>query len=343
MGAIIIGIGLVIGAIGVVVGLIGVQSLAQPSGAALVIVGTLGFVGGLLLLALGFVHRALIDIGLKLDGVVHVEADEYYEGEHARQVAAHDDAHEDYTRAAPAAVTPFEPPARLSEPKAAAQPPEPPVAVLPAEPDVPGPEFPASGVPAPAPAKESSGGLPSWFRRKRAPEPAPVEPAPEPDLAELATDSPELPPFELSDLLEPEPVPVDTKPVDTKPAAAEPRPAMPDFLKPKPPAEPKPAAKPAAPAPEPKIAKPKPPETAPAAADTDEGPGAPPAFLHVSDPTDEPPSEPPGITVLKAGVIGGMAYKLFSDGSIEAELPDGTLRFASLQDLRDHVSGAGPG
>ena len=88
---------------------------------------------------------------------------------------------------------------------------------------------------------------------------------------------------------------------------------------------------------------PRPPEPArPEAsrADADEGPGAPPAFLqHGSDLVHEAP----GITVLKAGVIGGMAYKLFSDGSIEAELPDGTLRFASLQDLRDHVSGAGQG
>ncbi len=57
---------------------------------------------------------------------------------------------------------------------------------------------------------------------------------------------------------------------------------------------------------------------------------------------EETPAEPE-VTVLKSGTIGGMSYKLFSDGSIEADLPDGTLRFASLQDLREHVAGGGRG
>jgi len=37
-----------------------------------------------------------------------------------------------------------------------------------------------------------------------------------------------------------------------------------------------------------------------------------------------------------------MAYTLYSDGSIQAELPDGVLRFSSLQELRDHVSKTPP-
>ena len=75
-------------------------------------------------------------------------------------------------------------------------------------------------------------------------------------------------------------------------------------------------------------------------------PSAPPAFLRESDLLGEEPEETPAepeVTVLKSGTIGGMSYKLFSDGSIEADLPDGTLRFASLQDLREHVAGGGRG
>lgn len=49
-------------------------------------------------------------------------------------------------------------------------------------------------------------------------------------------------------------------------------------------------------------------------------------------------SAPP--QVLKAGVIGGMAYTLYADGSIEAELPEGLVRFSSIQALRDHVERA---
>ena len=57
-----------------------------------------------------------------------------------------------------------------------------------------------------------------------------------------------------------------------------------------------------------------------------------------ADRWDEPQPEP---TILKSGVVGGMAYTLYSDGSIQAELPDGVLRFNSLQELRDHVARAG--
>ncbi|MBS7542043.1 hypothetical protein [Ancylobacter oerskovii] len=382
MGAIIIGIGLVVGAIGVVIGLIGVQSLAQPSGPTLVIVGTLGFVGGLLLLALGSIHRALVDIGQKLDGVVHVEAEDYYESEGARPIAFHEEAER--------AVTPVEPvrePARHAEsvaetalpPVAAPAPVAPlPAAPLPAGPATPVPQAAIKGL-----AGSLSGSLPAWFRRKRA-EPA-DEPELEPEtafdetpaLGEPAGEALELPPFELSDLLEPEPAPrhepapkpeakpqPETKPQPESKAPAAPKPAP---AAPKPPiASPAaspivpPAAKPTEPKPiEAKPAEPKPAPLAPKPgageaarpvspvaqealpADADDGPGAPPAFLHVNDLVDEP--APASITVLKAGVIGGMAYKLFSDGSIEAELPDGTLRFASLQELRDHVSGVGQG
>jgi hypothetical protein len=40
---------------------------------------------------------------------------------------------------------------------------------------------------------------------------------------------------------------------------------------------------------------------------------------------------------MKSGVVDGMGYTLYVDGSIEAELPQGTLRFASINDLREHL------
>jgi hypothetical protein len=33
-----------------------------------------------------------------------------------------------------------------------------------------------------------------------------------------------------------------------------------------------------------------------------------------------------------------MAYTLYTDGSIEAELPIGTVRFASIEELQEHVN-----
>ncbi len=43
------------------------------------------------------------------------------------------------------------------------------------------------------------------------------------------------------------------------------------------------------------------------------------------------------VSVLKSGVVDGMAYTLYSDGSIEAQLPQGTLRFGSITELRSHI------
>jgi hypothetical protein len=47
--------------------------------------------------------------------------------------------------------------------------------------------------------------------------------------------------------------------------------------------------------------------------------------------------EQPAVTVLKSGVVDGMAYSLFSDGSIEAQMPEGMMRFASIDALRSHL------
>ncbi len=54
---------------------------------------------------------------------------------------------------------------------------------------------------------------------------------------------------------------------------------------------------------------------------------------------DEPeqPADAYAVSILKSGVIDGMAYTLYSDGSIEAEMPQGTMRFASIDELRDYL------
>ena len=43
------------------------------------------------------------------------------------------------------------------------------------------------------------------------------------------------------------------------------------------------------------------------------------------------------VTVLKSGIVDGMAYSLYSDGSIEAQMPEGMMRFASIDELRAHL------
>jgi hypothetical protein len=43
------------------------------------------------------------------------------------------------------------------------------------------------------------------------------------------------------------------------------------------------------------------------------------------------------VTVIKSGVVDGMGYSLYSDGSIEAQMPEGMMRFASIDELRAHL------
>lgn len=64
-------------------------------------------------------------------------------------------------------------------------------------------------------------------------------------------------------------------------------------------------------------------------------PVMPPNASEPADPT--PPPEQSAVTVLKSGVVDGMAYSLYSDGSIEAQMPEGMVRFTSIDDLRAHL------
>ena len=78
-------------------------------------------------------------------------------------------------------------------------------------------------------------------------------------------------------------------------------------------------------APEPVVAR-RPPPRAPSTFEPAEPP-----------PSEPPPAEQPAVTVLKSGIVDGMAYSLYSDGSIEAQMPEGMMRFASIDELRAHL------
>ncbi len=58
-------------------------------------------------------------------------------------------------------------------------------------------------------------------------------------------------------------------------------------------------------------------------------------------PPANPAEAPRPVAILKSGMIDGMAYTLFADGSIEAVLPTGPIRFASVEALRAHLEKSG--
>jgi hypothetical protein len=57
----------------------------------------------------------------------------------------------------------------------------------------------------------------------------------------------------------------------------------------------------------------------------------------VEAPVRKPATAERGPAILKSGVIDGMPYTLYADGSIEAQLPQGTVKFASVDALRTHL------
>ncbi len=67
-----------------------------------------------------------------------------------------------------------------------------------------------------------------------------------------------------------------------------------------------------------------------------EAPAAPPRREPSLGHTPEPARAEP-VSVLKSGVVDGMAYTLYTDGSIEAELAQGVVRFGSIEELRNHL------
>jgi hypothetical protein len=91
-------------------------------------------------------------------------------------------------------------------------------------------------------------------------------------------------------------------------------------------------------------------QPAPDARTRDAGVSGRPAASVAGTPATEPAAKPraekqsetaPVGAVVRSGIIGGMAYSLYADGSIEAELPIGTMRFGSIEELRAHVARSG--
>jgi hypothetical protein len=76
------------------------------------------------------------------------------------------------------------------------------------------------------------------------------------------------------------------------------------------------------------------PDTAPPASPVPQ-----PAPLVRPQPRPAPAANPngAGATVYRSGVIDGMAYSLFMDGSIEAELPTGRVKFATIDELQQYL------
>jgi hypothetical protein len=70
----------------------------------------------------------------------------------------------------------------------------------------------------------------------------------------------------------------------------------------------------------------------------DAKPGAPSREASPPPPKRTEPERPRAVAILKSGIVDGMGYTLYVDGSIEAELPQGTLRFASINELRSHIA-----
>ena len=70
----------------------------------------------------------------------------------------------------------------------------------------------------------------------------------------------------------------------------------------------------------------------------DAKPGAPSREVSPPPPRRTEPERPRAVAILKSGIVDGMGYTLYVDGSIEAELPQGTLRFASINELRSHIA-----
>lgn len=62
-----------------------------------------------------------------------------------------------------------------------------------------------------------------------------------------------------------------------------------------------------------------------------------PAPAIVAPPAPAAASQERTVAILKSGVVDGMAYTLYADGSIEAQLPQGTVRFGSIAELRAHI------
>ncbi len=348
---VLFGLGLLVVAAGFLTIGFGIPINAFSLGNTLIVAGTIAVVGGLVVVGLAAALRQLNRIGEALNSRPL-----------ARPVAAPaiaaDTANE--TLAPPVARIPPAP-----APTRVAAPPKPPEANMPRPPE---PRFPAA-------ASESKGPL-DWLRSKPKTGDAPPIAAEAPDVADEAPLSPRAPqrpmfsppPFATSPASEP---PVEPKPwmpsraTEQSPKMDMPKLDMPPKLESTPPVAPQ-RAEPVARATQiertaPQAERIREPEAAkPAGKDaglfdvvwpdarSKPMPAAQPAKREIepmppqvardevrAEKRAEPASD--RVAILKSGVIDGMAYTLYADGSIEAELPQGTVRFASVDALRAHL------
>jgi hypothetical protein len=152
-------------------------------------------------------------------------------------------------------------------------------------------------------------------RRRDAPEP---QPEPQPPPAVRPAETRPLPPVAQVPMPGPAPAPPMAAPHPEPPRPEPPRPGPP---RPEPrPEPPRVEQRPEPIRPEPMRAEAVPPES-------------------LRPESLRPEARP--VSVLKSGVIDEMAYTLFTDGSIEAQMPDGTMRFGSIEELRRHLEQSG--
>ncbi len=344
---VLFGVGLLVTAAGFLTIGFGIPINAFSLGNTLIIAGTVSVVGGLVLVGLAAAIRQLNRIAEAL---------------HSRPVAARPAA-APASVAAPAAEPEVEshapPVARIPVPPAAprAAAPKPAEPVMPRPPE---PRFTPS-------ASEPKGPL-DWLRSKPRAGDAPPLAAEQPDVPDDIPLSPRAPqrtnvpppPFATTSASEP---PAELKPwMPSRSAAAEPAPKL--DMPPKFDVPPAPRPEPVARMTPPPMDRAKDAEPSKPAGkdvglfdvvwpDARSKPMAQPAPAAKREPEPKFEVPPPPredvrperrveasadrVAILKSGVIDGMAYTLYADGSIEAELPQGTVRFASVDALRAHL------
>jgi hypothetical protein len=288
--------------------------LGLSLGATLIQSGTIALVGGLILVALGMVLYVMQDLLRRIDAVVPANP--------GRAIGAPRER----------AVLPRQPAAELPPPKP--DHPEEPAAEESLRPPR---EAPPQGE-QPRPRRERPREpMPEENARARRPNPAaqPGEEQPRPRRDLPAPPQPEEAPPRTRAVRTLEQASEDLARMRSEYAAAGKREA--EAL----PARRTPGPIPTLPQPFSKDQRRRPPESAPA-------PEAPENYVPKFRPAEAPqpapaqaPQNPGSDTVVRSGVIGGMAYTLYTDGSIEAELGIGTVRFNSIADLQDHVTRTG--
>jgi hypothetical protein len=306
----------------------GIPINAFSLGNTLIVAGTVGVAAGLILIGMAAMLGQLRRIAAAL----------------GTQGASRAGRHEAAEATAAARVTP------MPAPVPARMPPKPPAAHQPAaahqpptpEPEMPEPRFSepaASGPPAPL----------DWLRAKPKTAVQPSGGAPhsaEPPMVEVTDEAPLSPrtPHRPSP-------PAGAEPTFEPRAWSQSRGPASETRTPQRPEQPMPRATPQAPPPKDRDdfnqVWPDRAPMFPEPAHHERAPEMPPSRLRENRPLDRrsdvspKPAAERAPAILKSGVIDGMPYTLYADGSIEAELPQGTVKFASVDALRAHLENQG--